>query len=66
MLEQTQQAEKIVVLTLAKGNLAELRHLVEKCLDRDDARVIYMEVCQIAKKLRDRHEFGKDRERAGK
>lgn len=55
MIEQTQN---LLILARAKGNTAELRVLAEKCENRDDARVIFTEILQIAKKLKDKHRFG--------
>lgn len=50
-----------IYATLAKGATAELREIAKKCEDREVARGIYTEVLQVAKILKERFEFGKEK-----
>lgn len=51
------QAQNYLILTLAKGRLAELRKLAKDCQDEDTGREIYRETLQIAVELNNRYKF---------
>lgn len=50
-----------IYATLAKGAAAQLREIARQCEDREFARVIYTEILQVARMLKDKHGFGKEK-----
>ncbi len=55
--------EAFTIDTLAKGALAQLRHLAEKCEDRETARSIYAELGNLKWKLAEKHKFPAEKEK---
>lgn len=57
-------AHNLIILARAKGSLAEIRTLTERCEDRDVARKLYADLMNIAAKLAAKHHFEKNQRKA--
>ena len=58
---QTKDSNDLVALAISKGATAQLRTVVDQLADREAARVIYTELMQVARKLEERFQFGKEK-----
>ena len=58
----SEAANNLVITTMAKGAMAQLREVTEHA-DRETARPIYDEMMRIAYKLAYKHEFAKVRQK---
>jgi hypothetical protein len=52
-----EQSHNLVIKTLAKGSMYELRSLIDECQDYDTARMIYTELKRLAHVIASKHGF---------
>lgn len=60
-MANSKDSTDLVALAISKGATAQLRTVVDQLADREAARVIYTELMQIARKLEDKYQFGKEK-----
>jgi hypothetical protein len=62
MTDTEREMRDLVLSTLAKGALVELRTIIDQCHDKDTARPIYTELRRLAYEIAKRHNFETQRD----